>query len=274
MRYAYNTNGLQSHRLEHALQLLAEHGYDGVALTLDWGHLDPLDPWVLKRAIVLRTQLEDLGLSSVIETGARFLLDPRRKHEPTLVTPEEAGRERRIEFLCTAVDIAHVLGSEAVCFFAGVSHDGDPQARDWLLHGIDRVRAHAERKDVTVALEPEPGHVVASLDDVGWLPEDLPLALDVGHCLVTQEIEPDEAIRRFAHRAATITVEDMPRGVHEHRPFGEGDLDLAATAQALHDVAYEGLVCVELSRESHRAHETVPGSIAALREAAAEAVRS
>ena len=265
MRYAYNTNGLQSHRLEHALELLAEHGYDGVALTLDWGHLDPLDPWVLKRALVYRTQLEDLGLASVIETGARFLLDPRKKHEPTLVTDSEAGRARRLDFLCTAVDIAHVLGSEAVSFFAGV---GDhPQAREWLLDGVKRLQAYAEHKGVVVALEPEPGHVVADLDDVAWLPEDLKLALDVGHCLVTQEIEPGDAIRRFGHRAGTITVEDMPRGVHEHRPFGEGDLDLPDVMRALDELAWKGLVCVELSRESHRAHETVPGSIAALKAA-------
>ena len=39
LRFAYNTNGMQSHRLVDALALLGETGYHGVALTLDHMHL-------------------------------------------------------------------------------------------------------------------------------------------------------------------------------------------------------------------------------------------
>jgi len=40
-----------------------------------------------------------LGLGSVVETGARYLLDPRAKHEPTFVSADPAGRTRRVAFL-------------------------------------------------------------------------------------------------------------------------------------------------------------------------------
>ena len=41
MRLGFNTNGLQNHRLDDGLRLLADHGYQHVALTPDVCHLDP-----------------------------------------------------------------------------------------------------------------------------------------------------------------------------------------------------------------------------------------
>ncbi len=44
LRFGYGTNGLADLRLDDALGLLADLGYDGVGLTLDHMHLDPLAP--------------------------------------------------------------------------------------------------------------------------------------------------------------------------------------------------------------------------------------
>ena len=44
LRFAYNTNGAANHRLDDALALIADAGYDGVAVTLDIHHLDPFAP--------------------------------------------------------------------------------------------------------------------------------------------------------------------------------------------------------------------------------------
>ena len=265
LRFAYNTNGTQNHRLEHAVELIADAGYDGIALSLDVHHLDPYAPMLPSRALQLAQRLDALGLGTVIETGARYLLDPRVKHEPTLVSPSAEGRERRVDFLRGCVDVASVLGSECVSFWAGVS--ADPRAREWLLEGVEVVRNHASRRGVTVALEPEPGMVVGDLDAYLALGVEVPLALDTGHCLVTGERDPAAAIREFAGRLATITVEDMRRGEHVHLPFGEGDMDVPAVLAAIEAIGWRGLVCVELSRDSHRAHTMVPDAIAALRAA-------
>jgi len=273
LRYAYNTNGAANHRLDDALALIADGGYDGVALTLDHHHLDPYAPDLVGRAEALGRRLEGLGLGSVIETGARFLLDPRRKHEPTLLSPELEGRERRVDFLLRAVRVAEILGAEAVSFWAGVPRpavDRD-EARRWLAEGVSQVVAEAEGRGVVAALEPEPGMLVETLDEYRELAADVPglkLALDTGHCLVTGEREPEGAVREFAGELGTVTIEDMRRGVHEHLPFGAGEMDVPAVLGALEEVRFAGLVCVELSRESHRAHEAVPEAMAALRAAA------
>ncbi len=266
LRFAYNTNGAANHRLDDALALMAESGYDGVALTLDIHHLDPFAPNWQAGAEATRRRLDDLGLGSVIETGARFLLDPRAKHEPTLVTRNPEGRGRRVAFLKHAIDIAAILGSEAVSFWAGVPETGvgPDQARASLREGLAEVLAHAERQGVVAALEPEPGMLVETVDDYAALARHLPdlrLALDTGHCLVTGERDPADAVGEFRDRLGTVTIEDMKRGVHVHLPFGEGDMDMPGVLDALEAIAFPGLVCVELSRESHRADVMIPQAL-------------
>lgn len=272
LRWAYNTNGTANHRLDDALHLIADAGYDGVALTLDHHHFDPFAPELSRRADQLAAQLASLKLHVVIETGARFLLDPRHKHEPTLLNPSADGRAQRVEFLQRAIDVCAACGGEAVSFWAGVPqpHVDREQAWQFLQEGIVQVAEYAERRGVVAALEPEPGMLVETVDDYKRLQPtaaSLQLALDLGHCIVTQDRQPHDAVREMRHQLGTVTIEDMRRGVHDHLPFGEGDLNTHAALQALHEIKFTKLVCVELSRDSHRAHTMVGQAINYLRNA-------
>jgi sugar phosphate isomerase/epimerase len=270
LRFAYNTNGAANHRLDDALRLIADSGYDGVALTLDHHHLDPFAATWRQEAERVARLLEDLRLGSVVETGARYLLEPRRKHEPTLVSPDPDGRARRIAFLDRALEIAAILASETVSFWAGVPQPGVDRddARRWIDAGLAVVLDAAERHGVDASFEPEPGMLVETVTDYDRLQARHPrlkLALDTGHCLVTQDIEPADAVRRYADRLGTVAIEDMRRGDHTHLPFGEGDMDVAAVLDSLDAIGFARLVCVELSRESPRAHAAIPESLAYLR---------
>jgi sugar phosphate isomerase/epimerase len=270
LRFAYNTNGAANHRLDDALRLIADSGYDGVALTLDHHHLDPFAATWRQEAERVARLLEDLRLGSVVETGARYLLDPRRKHEPTLVSPDPDGRARRVAFLDRALEIAAILASETVSFWAGVPQPGVDRddAWRWIDEGLAVVLDAAERYGVDASFEPEPGMLVETVADYDRLQARHPrlkLALDTGHCLVTQDIEPADAVRRYADRLGTVAIEDMRRGDHTHLPFGEGDMDVAAVLDSLDAIGFARLVCVELSRESPRAHAAIPESLAYLR---------
>jgi D-psicose/D-tagatose/L-ribulose 3-epimerase len=271
LRFAYNTNGAANHRLDDALALIADSGYDGVALTLDHQHFDPFTPDFERRAETLARRLRALDLGLVVETGARYLLDPRIKHEPTLLNPDPDGRARRIDFLTRAIRVAAICGGEAVSFWAGVPQPGlDPvTAWNWLTEGVAQIAEAAARDGVTVALEPEPGMLIETVDDYRRLKTDLAertsaplrLALDTGHCLVTGERDPADAVREFAADLGTVALEDMRRGIHEHLPFGQGDMDIPAVLDALTGIHFDRLICVELSRESHRAHVAIPESL-------------
>src|SRR5436309_63456 len=112
MRLGYNTNGFAHHRLEDALHILAELGYRSVAITLDHASLNPFDADAPAQAERMRRILDGLGLHCVIETGARFLLDSRRKHQPTLVSAAAEDRQRRLDFLRRSIGLAQVLGAD------------------------------------------------------------------------------------------------------------------------------------------------------------------
>ena len=270
LRYGYVTNGLGDHRLPEALHLLADAGYEGVALTLDHVHLDPDAPDLDAAIAGLRDLLATLDLDLVIETGGRFVLDPRRKHHPSLLS---SGRERRIDFLVRAIDIAADAGAPVVSMWSGTLPDDVDRETAWqrLLAGCDLVLAHAADRGVTIGFEPEPGMLVETLDDYEALgralgrPAGLGLTLDLGHCVCVEEAPVDECVRRFSRRLVHVHADDMRRGVHEHLMFGDGELDTGAALGALREIGYAGLVAVELSRHSHAAHEVVPAAIAVLR---------
>ncbi|CAM02273.1 sugar phosphate isomerase/epimerase [Saccharopolyspora erythraea NRRL 2338] len=260
MRIAYGTNGFANHRLEDALEVIAELGYDGVALTLDHHHLDPFAGDLPRRVAEVRGRLERLGLSVAVETGARYLLDPRRKHHPTLVSDDV---ERRVDFLERAVRVAAGLGAEVVSFWSGIRPSDVDSELAWrrMTDGLARVLEEAARCGVLLGLEPEPGMFVERVDDALAVraalgnPRNLGVTLDVGHCVAVETESAADCARRLGELLVHVQLDDMRPGVHEHLEFGQGELDLPGTLAALSEAGYTGQAAVELPRHSHAAPE-------------------
>ncbi|MDR7304174.1 sugar phosphate isomerase/epimerase family protein [Haloactinomyces albus] len=259
LRFGYGTNGFANHRLDDALDILAGQGYAGVALTLDHAHLDPFSPAVSTQVARVRRRLDRLGLGVVVETGARYLLDPRHKHHPTLLS--DSGRRHRIDFLRRAVRLAAQLGAEAVSFWSGAKPPelGDEEAWRRLTDGCSAVLDTAAEHGVVLGFEPEPGMFVDTLDGYEELvhrlgqPPLLGLTLDIGHCRCLEPDSVPDCVRRAGPRLVNVQIDDMCRGVHEHLEFGEGEIDFPPVLAALAEVDYSGLVAVELPRHSHAA---------------------
>jgi sugar phosphate isomerase/epimerase len=264
MLLGYNTNGLAHHDLCEAIELLGEEGYRSVAITLDHGALNPLAENLQAELTRVKAILQRWKMHSVIETGARYLLDPHTKHEPTLVSPSTAGRNKRIEFLCRAIDVAAELGSDCVSLWAGVAHDGaSPEEIDArLIAGLTSVLDYAAERNVPVGFEPEPGMVIDTMASFASLLAALPhpqlrLTLDIGHLHCQGETPIAEQIELWQHLLVNVHLEDMRAGVHEHLMFGKGEMDFAPIMAALQQVGYDGGVHVELSRHSHAGPKAV-----------------
>ncbi|MEU6449820.1 sugar phosphate isomerase/epimerase family protein [Streptomyces sp. NPDC046979] len=273
LRLGYGTNGLTDLRIDDALGLLADLGYEGVGLTLDHMHLDPVGPGLADRVSRVARRLDALGLSVTVETGARYVLDPRRKHGPTLLDPAADARAERTALLATAVRVGADLGAHAVHCFSGVRPAGVDENTAWeLLAGaVGPVLDEAEKAGVPLAVEPEPGHLVECLADFHRLrlllgePPPLGLTLDIGHCQCLEPLPPAECVRAAAPWLRHVQIEDMRRGVHEHLPFGEGEIDFPPVLAALAATGYQGLTVVELPRHSHAGPELARTSLEFLR---------
>jgi L-ribulose-5-phosphate 3-epimerase len=249
MLLGYNTNGFAHHDPFEALAVLAEIGYQSVALTLDHGPLNPFDDRWPVHVERLKDALRRLKLRSVIETGARFLLDPRHKHE-----------QRRFDFLRRAIDAAAYLDSDCVSLWSGTARDeaSDEDVLERLTGALRLVLQHATAAGVTLGFEPEPGMFIDTMKSfhrlLQWI--DVPhlqLTLDMGHLWCQGELPIADYIARWSQRIVNVHIEDMRAGVHEHLMFGEGEMRFAPIIDALAKAGYRGGLHVELSRHSHMA---------------------
>ncbi|WP_020666600.1 EboA domain-containing protein [Amycolatopsis nigrescens] len=272
LHLGYGTNGFANHRLDDALALIAELGYSGVALTLDHHHLNPFAEDLPRQVRRVAARLGQLGLGVVVETGARYLLDPRHKHHPTLLSDDPG---LRIDFLNRAIWIAAELGADCVSFWSGIRPDELAPGVAWrrLRDGVGAVLDEAANRGVRLGFEPEPGMLVQHLGEVLRLrdelgsPELLGVTLDVGHCVAVEPSSAAECARQAGPLLFNVQLDDMRTGVHEHLEFGEGELDLAETLGALVEIGYEGLAAVELPRHSHAAPVVARRALEALRSA-------
>ena len=270
MRLGFSTNSIGDVDPLEAVPLVADLGYRSVAITPDRHLLDPFASGLAAEIADWRRTLAAHGLTCVIETGARHLLDPRLKHEPTLVSTDAAARGRRIDFLCRAVDVAADLGAGCVSLWSGIVRDSATEATCWerLTGGLGPVVARAAVRGVTLGFEPEPGMFVDTLGRYGELlermgrPDPLRLTVDLGHleCMG----ERPAALRPWVGRVANVHVDDMRACRHEHLPLGAGDVDFPAVLGELAAAGYAGGLHVELPRQAHRWLDTARESFAFL----------
>lgn len=269
MKLGYNTNGFAHHRLDDAVAILADLGYESVAITLEPDHLDPPDQRGVARCVrVIEKAMGRNELAITIETGSRFILDPRRKHQPTLVSAGQEDRRVRVAFIEAAIEVAGSVGADVVSLWSGAHDDPADQDELWrrLSTSLQGLLAHVDRHDVRLCFEPEPGMFVERMEQFDRLATELDhpqfgLTLDVGHVHCLQDGSLRDHILRHGSRLWNVHLEDMRYDRHEHLMFGEGDLPFDEVFDALREIDYGGPLHVELSRHSHDAVETARRSI-------------
>ncbi|MEV0224861.1 sugar phosphate isomerase/epimerase family protein [Streptomyces sp. NPDC050704] len=280
LRFGYGTNGFTNHRLDDVLRVLADLGYDGVALTLDHGHLDPFADDLPRRVDRLAHSLDTLGLSVTVEMGGPYLLDPWHTHIPNLMS--DSGAERRVDVLRRAIRIAADLGSPTVHVCSGPAPAGLPEDVVWkrLVTGCEAVLETAEEYGITLGFEPEPYMFVDTVGRCLRLRELLGgherfgITLDIGHAHCVEDAPVLDCLRLAAPHVVNVQIEDMRRGVHRHLEFGEGEIDFPPLLGELAALGHRGLVSVEIQGGSLDAPGVARRSLDFLRTALTAGTRS
>jgi sugar phosphate isomerase/epimerase len=273
MRLGFSTNGIGDVAPLDAVPILKDLGYESLAITPDRHLLDPFSSGLAAETARWRKALEAAGFGRVLETGARHLLDPLQKHEPTLVSPHRTDRDRRTDFLMRTVDLAVELGAPVVSLWSGMARDAADEETLWqrLTNSLGPVLDRAAARGIVLGFEPEPGMFIdtlarqAALHERLGRPDHLRLTVDIGHLECMGERPAATLLAARATEIVNVHVDDMLACRHEHLPLGTGDVAFPPLLAALSAAGYKGGLHVELPRQSHRWLETARESAAFLR---------
>lgn len=261
---AYNANGLRDVSIEDAIKMTAETGYKYIELSLHKNHINPLN-YTDKQINSIKNALKESKITAAsLATGADNLLSDI-KFEPSLVTADKNGRNKRIRLIKIATDIARELGIPIVSFASGNKDRLLPcqDAYKYLKEGIKECLDYAGN-GITLAIEPEPGMFIETSDSAKSLVCDIGsinfrINLDIGH---VECCEPDlyKSLMNVIGLTVHIHIEDIKNKIHHHEIPGEGDLDFEKILGLLKDYNYNGAVSVELYHHNAVAQEALSKS--------------
>lgn len=169
IKLSYSTFGLTNLNFLDAVEVVDKAGYPGVELSF---HRDQFNPFDISDEDIDNVG-KKLALARVkaacVATASHFFT-PQRPHEPSLMTPDLAGRKRRISLVKRGIHVARRLGVSLVTFGSGFirdEHVSNPSVnpRELLVDSIHECLAaiHAD-EDITLLIEPEPGMFIETME--------------------------------------------------------------------------------------------------------------
>ena len=256
MKLGYCSSGLAHHDPIQAIELLADIGYESIALTVDHGWLAPDAMNRLSQLEEVSQLLDELGFCNVIDAGANYLLDPVKRQWPSLIVDSKELAQQRIDHLKYCIDLAAQLDSDCVTICSGecpIQMD-DQAALDCLAANLEVVVRYADDANVDIGFEPEPGMFIETTSGLyrlmNWFDSPrLNVTLNIGHLYCLGELPIVDVIHRWSERLVTVNIEDMVAGAHDHLMFGTGEIYFPPIIECLLEIGYQGGLHVDL--ESH-----------------------
>lgn len=272
LRFGFSTNAFREYGLSEAIEVIADAGYDGVELLFDEPHLYP--PTADEAAIQATRDALDRNRVEISNCNAFMLTAIEDFHHPSYVEPDEAYREKRIDYTKAALETAAALDHDYISIEPG-GPIPDGKRREWAMdtfvESLEAVLPVAEETGVDLHVEPEPDLLVETTGGFLDLVErvdhpSIRCNFDAGHLFCVGE-DPVEAFDALEAYVDHVHLEDIPADrTHEHTQLGDGAMDVDGFLNALDDRGYDGYVTVELYPYEETAAETAREAAAYLRE--------
>lgn len=162
IKLSYSTFGLTDLDFLDSISEVNKAGYPGIELAF---HRDQFNPFEITDETVaaIKKRLGAVRVKAACVATASHFFTPSRPHEPSLMSPDLAGRKRRIDLVGRGIDLARKLGVSLVTFGSGFirdEHVTNPSVnpRELLVDSIHQcLRAVRDDEDITLLIEPEPG---------------------------------------------------------------------------------------------------------------------
>ncbi len=221
IKLSYSTFGLTNLDFLHSIEVVDKAGYPGIELSF---HRDQFNPFDLtdEYLMAVKKRLEGLQVKAACVATASHFFTPSRPHEPSLMSPDLAGRKRRIDLVRRGIDVARKLGVSLVTFGSGFIRDEhvtnpsvDP--RELLVDSIHQcLRSVRNDEDITLLIEPEPGMFIETVEQALSLIDEVnspkfKLHLDICH-MYCSEKDYVAALAKAAPYTRYLHVSDAREG--------------------------------------------------------------
>ncbi len=167
IQLCYSTFGLTDLKFLDSIEAVDRAGYPGIEVSF---HRDQFNPFELTDEYVeaIKKKFQGVRVKPACIATASHFFTPSRPHEPSLMSPDLAGRKRRIQLIRRGIDLARKLGVPLVTFGSGFirdEHVSNPSVnpRELLVDSIHQLLKSVREDDITLLIEPEPGMYIETI---------------------------------------------------------------------------------------------------------------
>ena len=256
MKLAFSSNAYLNHSIESTIARIAALGYRGIELMADVPHAWPAG-LLEERKASIRDALakHKLTISNMNAFMMNAIADVRQPYwYPSWIEPDPHYRAIRREHTKRSLQLARDIGAPHITTEPGgplAAGQSWQAAADVFYEELIPCIEVAERLQVPLLIEPEPGLLIEKFDQylefVGRIDSPMiGLNFDVGHAYCVGE-DPQDWIAKMKEHTRHYHLEDIAATrVHAHLVPGRGAIDFPATLAAIRNTGYQGWLTVEL----------------------------
>lgn len=273
MKLAFSTNAYINGKftLIDAINEIADAGFRGVEILAENPLLWPFDitskqikeiNLTLEKRNIKAVNLNACVCATFWKAGFEKIGEQKGNFSRDVFGPcfcdyEKENRELRIKYMKKVIDLTVEFGARDISTLSGFSplRGTRKTALENMTDALKKVVEYAEKKEVRINLEYEPGLLIGSAEEAMEIIEkinsqNIGQNFDIGHSFVA-EGDVIKTIKKIKDKIHNVHIEDIGidekgRPVHYHLIPGQGAMPLKDIISTLKNTGFNGWYIVEL----------------------------